>query len=180
MDETFDYTGIYILAKYSDGTVKKIKLSSSYLTDKIGYVEEYGGTLKFTGGSTATLTFSYNNLSAEFTVNIETKKSCGITCKYTEGLYKLKSGAFITKDYLLALVDYENYNSIRLDYSSGNFDILVDGTKLTYDKSNLGYLLSSDLGEDSVITISYQFGTKATDVYEVNLTYGGYSVSSVR
>ena len=170
-DEYFDYTGIYILATYSDGKVQRLKLSGKYLTNKIGYVEGSGESLKFTGGTNAILTFTYNNLQVEFTVNIMEKVDNGLTCKYTDGIFGLKAGDYITKDYLIAMVDYENYNSIRLDYSTGNFSITVDGNKLSYDKNNMGFLLENDVTKDSVITVSY--GNK----YSVDLVYGEYSVS---
>ena len=183
-DEYFDYTGIYILATYSDGRVQRVKLSECILSSTLGYVE--GGTsgnnqekkplkycppMKFTGGNNATLTFSYSNMQVEFTVNIVEKVDDGLTCKYTDGIFGLKAGDYITKDYLIAMVDYENYNSIRLDYSTGNFSITVDGNKLSYKKENLGFLLENDVTKDSVITVSY--GNK----YSVDLVYGEYSVS---
>lgn len=174
IEETFDYTGIYIIATYSDGRVQRIKLSSRYLQrdNIIGYVDK--SSLKFTGGTSATLPFSYGGFSVEFTVNIMVKIESGLTCKYTNGLFELNSGDYITKDYLIAMVDYSNYNSTRLDFADGGFDIYVkDGdneVKLAYEKIN-GYKVSSDITKDSKIIVKY--GSMS-----VELVYGEYTVSS--
>lgn len=175
MEETFDYTGIYIIATYSDGRVQRVKLSSRYLQrdNIIGYVNQKGDSLEFTGGTSATLPFSYGGFNVEFTVNIMVKIESGLTCKYTSGIFDLKSGDYITKDYLITMVDYSNYNSTRLDFADGEFDIYVmeDGreVKLAYEKAN-GYKVNSDLSKDSQIIVRYEN-------MSVDLVYGEYSVS---
>jgi len=172
-DESFDYTGIYIVEEYSDGQLVYSKLGAGNLQSTIGYVEGFGGNIKFTGGNVATLYFQHKGFTnIEFIVTVMEKTENGLTSKYTEGLFSLKANDYITSKQMLNLIEYSNYNAQRLTFSNQDLHITVDGVELSYDKDNEGFRVVNDITTDSEIVVRYKN-------YSVTLDSSKYSVTSV-
>lgn len=174
VDEHFDYTGIYIYAKYSDGRVDKIKLSKQYFQSAQGnYSVEDNKFTKVSTTSTVKLFFQYNGFyDLKIEVKVDKKNENGLTCIYTDGLFKLKQGDVITNDYLINILEYSNYNGQKIDYSSDALSITVDGTRLNYNSSKNGFNVAYDIASDSEIVVKY-------NSYSLSLKYGEYFLTTV-
>ncbi len=122
----FNYTGLYFLAEYSDGTTQRIKLDKSHLTNIVGlYDLDSQNNVQFrAGGNKAVLTFAYQGFSIDYTVNIKEKTESGIYAEYTSGLFNLKAGDIISKDYIRLAITYADFGDEFLDIS--NFKIYIN------------------------------------------------------
>lgn len=158
--ENFDYTGLYLIAEYSNGVRQYIPLNGNYLVDIIGRVERNGDDIQFTGGTLAELTFSYQGFNVNYSVNILEKIKEGLIALYSPGFFNLQSGEYITDDYLKILCDYGDYGQELLDLSSSEIELYVNDTKLNYvtnyGETKSGFLLTENLTESSTIRVSYQ------------------------
>lgn len=158
--ENFDYTGLYLIAEYSNGVKQYIPLNGNYLVDIIGRVERNGDDIQFTGGTLAELTFSYQGFNVKYSVNILEKIKEGLIALYSPGFFNLQSGEYITDDYLKILCDYGDYGQELLDLSSSEIELYVNDTKLNYvtnyGETKSGFLLTENLTESSTIRVSYQ------------------------
>ena len=158
--ENFDYTGLYLIAEYSNGVKQYIPLNGNYLVDIIGRVERNGDDIQFTGGTLAELTFSYQGFNVKYSVNILEKIKEGLIAFYSPGFFNLQSGEYITDDYLKILCDYGDYGQELLDLSSSEIELYVNDTKLNYvtnyGETKSGFLLTENLTESSTIRVSYQ------------------------
>lgn len=158
--ENFDYTGLYLIAEYSNGVRQYIPLNGNYLVDIIGRVERNGDDIQFTGGTLAELTFSYQGFNVNYSVNILEKIKEGLIALYSPGFFNLQSGEYITDDYLKILCDYGDYGQELLDLSSSEIELYVNDTKLNYVTNSggnkSGFLLTENLTESSMIRVSYQ------------------------
>lgn len=158
--ENFDYTGLYLIAEYSNGVKQYIPLNGNYLVDIIGRVERNGDDIQFTGGTLAELTFSYQGFNVNYSVNILEKIKEGLIALYSPGFFNLQSGEYITDDYLKILCDYGDYGQELLDLSSSEIELYVNDTKLNYvtnsGENKSGFLLTENLTESSTIRVSYQ------------------------
>ena len=159
--DNFDYTGLYIIAEYSNGVRQYIPLSSEYLVDIIGRVERNDGDIQFTGGSLAELTFSYQGFTVEYSVNILEKIQEGVVAIYSPGFFNLNSGEYVTDDYIKIMCDYGDYGQELLDLSSSSLEFYVDGTRCEYqvnpeNRDEAGFLLTRDITQSSTILIVYQ------------------------
>ena len=166
--ESFDFTGLYLYAKYSNGKnsyTETLKLKKEYYTavGSEGSFTNVNNVFTFlSGGSKATLAFTYGNAKCQINIKIEQKESESLTVKYTNGIFNLKQGEEISVKNLFALIDYSNYNSELLNLSSVR--VSIDGTNLDYNANTKSFAVTSDLSEDSVITVKY-------GSYSVNLIY---------
>ena len=158
--ENFDYTGLYLIAEYSNGVRQYIPLNGNYLVDIIGRVERNGDDIQFTGGTLAELTFSYQGFNVNYSVNILEKIKEGLIALYSPGFFNLQSGEYITDDYLKILCDYGDYGQELLDLSSSEIELYVNDTKLNYVTNSggnkSGFLLTENITESSMIRVSYQ------------------------
>ncbi len=155
VNQNFEYTGLYFVAKYSDGTTRRIPLSNEYLYDVVGSVDRSNNSIKFLGGAQADLTFTYNGFNVVYNVEIKHKTLEGIQAFYTDGLFNLKAGEYLTNDYLIVLCDYGEYGVEELALSS-LVKITVDGHELVYSSNNNGYIIENELSSlTSVIKIEY-------------------------
>lgn len=158
--ENFDYTGLYLIAEYSNGVKQYIPLNGNYLVDIIGRVERNGDDIQFTGGTLAELTFSYQGFNVKYSVNILEKIKEGLIALYSPGFFNLQSGEYITDDYLKILCDYGDYGQELLDLSSSEIELYVNDTKLNYvtnsGENKSGFLLTENLTKSSTIRVSYQ------------------------
>ncbi len=183
VDEVFDYTGLYIIAEYSDGSTKQVKLDKSHLKGVIGSVDRVGDNgedVKFLRGTTASLTFDYEGFETTYTVNILKKVEKGIEAIYTDGLFNLKADEYISSSVLNLLVDYGAYGKTSTKYSSSNLDIYIDDSaeKLAY-VSGQGYKLTSDLTTGSKIKLVYKYNNGESTIELVIEYQEGVNVSSV-
>ncbi len=166
INQKFDYTGLYFIAKYSDGRSEKIPLKSSNLVDIVGNVDRSNNEIKFIGGQRADLTFSYGGVNIVYTVEIKHKNLEGIEAYYSDGLFNLKQGEYLTQDYLKLLCNYGDYGKEEINFSN-LITINVDGQMLTYSSSSGGYLLSKDVTQTSEIVVRYN-GFQITFGFEEN------------
>jgi len=181
--EVFDYTGLYIIAEYSDGSTKQLKLDKSHLKDVIGNIDPVGDDgkdVRFRGGSIASLTFNYEGFETTYTVNILKKVENGIEAIYTDGLFNLKNNEYISSSVLNLLVDYGDYGKTSTQYSDSNLDIYIDDSveKLSY-VSGQGYKLTSDLTTGSKIKLVYKYNGGDSTIELVIEYQEGVNVSSV-
>lgn len=191
-NEYFDYTGIYMVAKYSTGRVARLPLTASnYVDCSGGYVEEsYDKTLlRFTGGSGTLLHFEFDGFVGEsnastsliLSITIVEKKEDGLNVMYSDGIFDLKSGDLINSDYLLPLVEYQDYNdrevySTKLSLSDVNIKVIIDGNVIGYDSVNKGFVVESDILPTSKIEVSYYIkGKDETVVVELDRTKNNVS-----
>ncbi len=166
INQKFDYTGLYFIAKYSNGRSEKIPLKSSNLVDIVGNVDRSNNEIKFIGGQRADLTFSYGGVNIVYTVEIKHKNLEGIEAYYSDGLFNLKQGEYLTQDYLKLLCNYGDYGKEEINFSN-LITINVDGQMLTYSSSSGGYLLSKDVTQTSEIVVRYN-GFQITFGFEEN------------
>lgn len=165
VNEIFDYTGIYINLEYSDGTVKRIKLTSDYLVDATGKVEKTGennSDLQFMSGTSATLYFKYQDFQMTYTVNILKKNEKGISLIYSDGLFNLKAGDFVNSDYIIFMINYGEYGEELSEITQNGVKMFVDD--VACEKSKNGFKLPADLSKTSKIKITYL-------TYEIEFSY---------
>lgn len=155
IDEKFDYTGIYLIAEYSDGRIERIKLDSKYFnsdlsTGKIERSGEENNEILFANSGTANLVFSYEGFNVEYTVNIARKTESGIHALYTEGLFNIGINGLITTDYLKIFIDYGDFGVECVNFSQSIL-VYVDDERCIY--TNEGYRVLNGVNEHSKIVI---------------------------
>lgn len=155
VNQKFDYTGLYLLAEYSDGTVKKVKLESKYFnndltTGKIERTGEENDEIMFANNGTANLVFTYQGFNVEYTVNVIRKVETGIHAIYTSGIFELGVNGFITNELLNIFIEYGEYGEELVDFSQ-SISVIVDNERCAY--TNDGYRVIRGTNADSVIVI---------------------------
>ena len=174
VDEVFDYTGLYLIAEYSDGSKQQIKLDKTHLKGVIGRVEHVGADgqdIQFLSGNAAVMTFNYQGFDVEYTVNILKKTETGLQAIYTNGLFDLTTNNYISSSVLNLLADYGAFGKAELKLSNPSVEIYVDGStdKLRY-VSGQGFLLETDLTRSSTIKVVYKYNGGASSI-ELDITY---------
>lgn len=167
--EYFDYSGLYIIAEYSNGTKERIKLKPSHLVDTTGNMSKSGDDIQFTGTVPAVLKFSYGGKTVDHSITVENKRMTGLAAIYSDGLFNLSAGDLINQDNLKILNKYANYNTEYIDYGS-NISISINGVKCSYVSANKSFVASvdtkpSNVGENSAAQITISSG-------EISLTFG--------
>lgn len=157
IDDTFDYTGLYLIAEYSDGNTKRIKLDSSYFnselsTGKIERTGEENELILFANNGTANLVFSYEGFNVNYTVSVARKIEQGIHACYTEAVFNVGAGGLITDEMLKVFIDYENLGVSLVDFSQSIL-VYVDGVKCDYNSSLNGYKVLAGTHTSSIIKI---------------------------
>ncbi len=187
VSEVFDYTGLYLIAEYTDGSTKKIKLNKSYLNlggvlGRVEHVGSDGRDIQFLNGTIAYLPFTYTegekSFSVTYTVNIHKKVEDGLECVYTNGLFNLQAGDYITDAVLKTFVDYGNYGKTQIKLSNSNLEIYVNDEerKLTYEQG-AGFKLISDLTQSSKILVVYNYDSSSKIELEITYQEGVYNSS---
>lgn len=179
VNEVFDYTGLYLIAEYSDGSIQHIKLNQSHLTNVLGRVDHVGKDgqdIQFLSGNAAVLTFNYQGFDVTYTVNLLKKVESGLQTIYTKGLFEVQGSDYITNDVLNVLVDYGDFGKEEVRLSSSALELYVDGEKLQY-VSGRGFEVISDISTSSVIKVVYKYNGGASKI-ELEFTYqDGVNVS---
>ena len=164
LNEVFDYTGLYFIAEYSDGSKQTIDLKNVHLnenrTTKIEKAGEDKTDIKFTLTGTANLFFTYSGFDVEYVVTVVKKEQNGFDVFYTDDIFKLNRGEYITNDVLQIIVDYYAYGKELVEFNDA-YVILIDGVNCTYTKN--GYLINSDVTTESTIVIKTRDYIKLKD-----------------
>ncbi len=163
--EIFDYTGLYFIAEYSDGTKQTIELNRShfndYLSTKYDRTGEENQDIIFNvPGVTANLYFTYNGHNVEYVVNVVRKEVKGISIIYSSDIFEFGSGDTIKNDMLQFIVDYGAFGKAFVPFSK-EYMILIDGSVCEYTKD--GYVLTRDITATSIITIRTEKAIKLPD-----------------
>lgn len=181
VNEVFDYTGLYLIAEYSDGSVQHIKLNQSHLSNVLGRVDHVGKDgqdIQFLSGNAAVLTFNYQGFDVTYTVNLLKKVESGLQAIYTKGLFEVKGEDYITNDVLNVLIDYGDFGKEEVRLSSSALELYVDSEKLQY-VSGKGFEVISDISTSSVMKIVYKYNSGASKI-ELEFTYqDGVNVSYI-
>ncbi len=179
MNEVFDYTGLYLIAEYSDGSKKQVKLDYTHKTDVTGWVEyvgEGGKDVQFVNGSSAVLTFNYQGFDVNYTVNIIRKVEDGLRCTYAPALFKLGNDAYINDSVLQVFVKYGDFGDQNIALSSTNLSLYVNGEKCVYEK-NKGFLVKNGTTNTSQIRIEYVTEKKETIKLDIPYVEGQFECS---
>ena len=158
VNEIFDYTGLYLIAEYSDGYKERIKLTESHLTDITGKVEKVGenkNEIQFVTGPNAVLTFNYNGFSTSYTVNVLKKDESGLQAIYTDAIFDKKKDEFINSSILNLAVEYGAFGKEEIKFSNAKLSFYVDDIRCTVDASK-GVRAVKDITHSSVIKIVYE------------------------
>lgn len=159
VDEKFDYTGLYFLAEYSDGSIQKVKLKSEHFnnnlsTGKIEKVGEEYQDIVFVNNGTANLVFSYQGFDVGYEVTIKKKTDIGLTAIYSNGIFNISTSGLITSDHLKVFVNYGELGKEYLEYSAQtSVSVFVDGVKCT--QTTDGYIVESGTTDISTIVVKY-------------------------
>ena len=163
--EIFDYTGLYFIEEYSDGTKKQVQLTKEHLKgEPLGVVDmvgDDGKDVKFGKGSIATLTFSHGGFDVDYTVNVLKKEVQGLQAIYADDLFNLKQGEYVSSDILRVLVDYGSYGKQSVNLSA--VKLYVGNVNCTFEQ-NKGFKMTSDTTKSSKFKIVY-------DTVTLNIEY---------
>ena len=168
--DTFDYTGLYFTAEYSDGKKEVIKLNDDYFNreqttgnaryEKVG---EEGKDIQFVSNGSANLVFTYNGFNMTYTVSVERKNEVAVHALYSTNIFNIEANGFITSDLLRVFVEYNSYGAELVEFSN-DIAIFVDGTRCTFNNNTKQYQVTNGTTSSSVIRITA--GSK-----EVTLVY---------
>lgn len=161
-DEDFDTTGLYFIAEYSDGAIKRIKLDdeshfNSDLSTGTGKYERVGEEekkIKFVSNGNLTLVFSYEGFNVNYEVTVKKKNETGLRAIYSDGIYNVPTNGYISEDLLKVFVNYEDIGYTYKPYTNQTpILVYVDSQKcnLTAD----GYSVPSGTSPTSLIVVRY-------------------------
>ena len=159
-DQQFDETGLYFIAQYSDGTIKRVKLEQSHFNSELstGKFERVGENKKeivFVNNGTANLVFSYQGFNVNYEVTVKKKTETGLKAIYKEGIFKIQAGGvLVPRDLIWIFVKYEGIGEGYLSHSANNgLSIYVDGAKC--EQTSDGYIVQNGTTTASQIVIKY-------------------------
>ena len=158
-NDKFDYTGLYLIAEYSDGRKQRIKLDNSHFNNELStQIQCIDEDIIFAYKNTANLVFTYQGFNVNYAVKVEKKFELEIHALYTSGLFNIDAEdgyGFITNDYLDFYIEYEDIGIEHVEFSeyASLFTVNVDGVDCKYTKD--GFKVENGTNENSVITISY-------------------------
>lgn len=157
VNDSFDYSGLYIYAKYSDGSVQKIKLNNNNFAGTVGGNNNTeNGNIKFLGGSPVNITFSFGGLSTTYVAEVKTKVQDGLQAFYDDSLFLLNSGDVVTNDYLRVFALYRDNNPADELEINNKITLVVNGVNCTYSSVKKGIVLDN-IGS-SITSIVVKFG----------------------
>ena len=170
LDEVFDYTGLYFIEEYSDGSIKKVPLTSEYL-DNIATTGQFTTTndnIQFRDGSLANFVFRYKGFTLNYKVNIRRKNAKTFYVIFSDGIFNLSENDYITSDIMKIMVYYEGFGIEEVKDVSA-FTLSIGGIDCTYD-SNRGEFKVSTNTSGKVITIKSAAGRIGTATINDSLT----------
>ena len=159
-DEEFDETGLYFIAQYSDGTIKRVKLEQTHFNSELstGKFERTGEEKKdivFVNNGTANLVFSYQGFNVNYEVTVKKKTETGLKVFYADGIFKIQAGGvLIPRELIWVFVKYEGIGEGYMEHSANNgVSIYVDGAKC--EQTADGYIVENGTTSASQILIKY-------------------------
>ncbi len=156
LNDKFDYTGLYLIAEYSDGRIERIKLDNSHfngdMSTRIERSGENNQDIIFSYNNTAHLVFSYQGFDINYDVKVAKKAELAIHALYTNGIFKIEQGGFITNEYLDFYIDYEDVG-VEIAEFDANFKVFVDEDECVFTKN--GFKVENGTNIDSKIEIRY-------------------------
>ncbi len=159
IDERFDYTGLYFLAEYSDGEIKKVKLENTHFnnnlsTGKIERVGEENEHIVFVNNGTANLVFSYEGFNVDYEVTVKRKTDTGLSAIYSSGIFNVSANGYITEDLLKVFVNYGELGKEHVKYTATNgVSVLVDGVSCV--KTSDGFKVVAGTASAHSIIVRY-------------------------
>lgn len=169
VDEQFVFSGRYIIAKYSDGSSKRVQLSYNMLDrdSTYGSIIYSNGNVIFSSGGTssvARLAFNYEGMSTVLEVTVKQKQIVGIGATSNELFNTPGTATFIGKDKLVVYVEYEQLGAQELEFSAdiqvyvtgADAETYIGGANLTYNESMHSYQnISSGVSSENAVWIVY-------------------------
>ena len=158
LDQRFDYTGLYFIAEYSDGRKENIELTNAHLnkhlTSKVEWVGDDKQDIEFGTVGSANLFFTYNGFNVEYVVNVVRKEEKGFSVIYSEDIFNLSSGEYITADMLQLIVKYATYGKefVSLGEVNATHKISIDGHLCEFN-SERGFKVTTNITSTSIIKI---------------------------
>ena len=170
--QKFEYpnSGFYFIAEYSDGTKKKVNVTKNHLTDVTGRIEYVGDKkdeIQFINGPSAVLTFSYQGFNTNYTIKVEKKIADGLKAFYTDGIFELAAGGFISSSNLNLAVNYTGFGAEEIAVIGSKIRVLVDGVNCSY-VSGKGFIVENGTTDASEITVVY---TEDSTVLTLTFSY---------
>lgn len=160
VNDPFEETGIYYLAEYSNGVIKKVPLEMSHFNGELstGKFSKTGEneddfTIEFESTGTANLVFTYEGFNVTYVVTVTRKTEVGIHALYNQSIFSKKSGDVIDSKILRLYIQYEEFEKpVRVDMSNA-FKLLIGDKEYSY--FNGGYTIDQDIAPDKSIKIRY-------------------------
>ena len=159
INQEFEYTGLYFLAEYSNGDIKRVKLDNSYFngdlsTGKIERVGDQNENILFVNSGVANLVFSYQGFNVNYEVTVKRKIDSGLSVKYLEKIFSIPSDRIITKDVLRVFVHYTDIGKEYIEYSSTTgVSLWINNQKCT--QTNDGYKIPDGINTPLTIVVKY-------------------------
>ena len=155
-NDKFDYTGLYFIAEYSDGSTQRVKLEASHfnmdLSTRIERIGDSNENLVFSYNNNANLVFTYQGFNVNYAVVVEKKQELGVHALYTSKVFNIEDGGYITNNCLDVYLEYEDLG-VEIVTLSSDFILEIDGVVCYYTKD--GYKVTGGTNADSVIVLKY-------------------------
>lgn len=156
VNESFDYSGLYIYANYSDGTVRKIKLENSHYADAVGGTNEIsGGEIKFKHTSTVNITFTYGGRSITYVAEVKNKVVDGLMVSYDDSIFMLELNDVVKFEEHLMVFNIYRDNDLTEILDLSVCRLLVNGVEYGYNSAKGGFVLDSLTGPIDSIKVKY-------------------------
>lgn len=168
-NDYFSYDGLFINVKYSDGSSKKVKVTSEHFEYTEGSVEVIDDNIQFLGGNVLVV-FNYEGYLLNYNIEVKTKQLRGIDAVYSDSIFNLNAGDYIKgfqnkQSDLVLLFDYGEYGYSKEGRYS-NVSLKIGETIVDYE-SGKGWKLPESL-QNKTITIIYN--DNAGQTYSVSIT----------
>ena len=157
VDDAFDDTGLYFIAEYSDGTIKRVKLDLSYFNSDLSTgrfdrkTDENTDEIIFVNNGTANLVFSYEGFNVDYKVVIERSVEKGLSAVFAKGIYEIPEGGYITNKVLQIFMEYDQ--GLRKVEFSNSVQVYVGEERCSYNEANKGFRVARGTTELSIIKI---------------------------
>lgn len=157
VDDSFDDTGLYFIAEYSDGSTKRVKLNLSYFNSDLSTgrfdrrTDENTDEIVFVNNGTANLVFSYEGFNVDYKVVIEKSVEKGISAVFAKGIYEIAPNGYITNKVLFLFMEYDQ-GKRKIEFSN-SVQVYVGSERCPYNEANKGFRVASGTTETSEIKI---------------------------
>lgn len=159
VNESFEDTGLFFYAEYSDGTIKKIRLNKEeHFNNELSLgrfkkTGENNENITFDNTGTANLVFTYEGFNVNYVVTVTRKTETGIQAIYSSGIFNLGVSDSITSKMLTVCVEYEGDKTKPKEIDLSSVTVLIDGQACTH--TNDGFKASKATTAGSVIEVKY-------------------------